>query len=262
MELSAKVVIPVASLALFWTWESLQPFFGQPRGRLRHAARNLGLALMNTVIISLGLAAGLAVVSLWADERALGLLAVLDLPPILRAATSFLVLDAAMYLWHRANHRIPLLWRFHRVHHSDIHLDVTTATRFHLGEHVGAYLVRLVLIVALGIRLGDFVLYELVLIVATQFHHADISLGAWDGRLRSLFVTPDMHKTHHSDRRAETDSNYGVVFSWWDRLGRTHVVRSDPRGIRFGLEQWRSERWQSLAGLWRTPFVKSEEGES
>ena len=111
MELSAKVVIPVASLALFWTWESLQPFFGQPRGRLRHAARNLGLALMNTVIISLGLAAGLAVVSLWADERALGLLAVLDLPPMLRAATSFLVLDAAMYLWHRANHRIRLLWR-------------------------------------------------------------------------------------------------------------------------------------------------------
>jgi sterol desaturase/sphingolipid hydroxylase (fatty acid hydroxylase superfamily) len=250
-----KRVAPVLLLALFWCWETWRPFFGRRQERLRHAGRNLALALFNTVVLGLAFGSVTAAVAGWTERYGYGLLNVLDFSEPVRFVLALVLLDGWMYVWHRANHAVPLLWRFHRMHHSDPHMDVTTATRFHLGEHVGASVLRLGLIPLLGFNVWELVVYETLVIAVTQFHHADISIGRWDRWLRPLIVTPDMHKVHHSDLRPETESNYSTVLSVWDRLAGTFRLRPDPKTIVFGLEEFAAPSWQSWWGMWKTPFA-------
>jgi sterol desaturase/sphingolipid hydroxylase (fatty acid hydroxylase superfamily) len=250
-----KLVVPVVLLALFWCWETWRPFFGQREGRVRHAGHNLAIALFNTVILGLVFGYGTATVAGWTEENRCGLLNALGLGGPLRFVLALVLLDGWMYVWHRANHCIPLLWRFHRMHHSDRHMDVTTATRFHLGEHLGAAVLRLGLIPLLGFEVWNLVLYDTLVIAITQFHHADISIGRWDRWLRWLIVTPYMHKVHHSDWRQETDSNYSTVLSVWDRLFRSFRMRSDPKTLVFGLDEFSDPGWQNWWGMMETPFV-------
>ena len=259
--LIGKRVLPVVLLALFWCWETWRPFFGAPGGRWRHAARNLALGLLNNVVLALAFGAGTLMVAEWTARQQLGLLNVLDMNAALRFASALILLDGLMYLWHRANHQVPLLWRFHRMHHSDPAMDVTTATRFHLGEHVGAAVLRLALIPLLGFDIWHLVVYDSLLLAVILFHHADISLGAFDPWLRLVIVTPDMHKVHHSDRREETDSNFATVLSLWDRIAGTFRLRADPRTITFGLPEYGDPAWQTLAGMLETPFVDARQQE-
>jgi len=207
-----------------------------------------------------GLLLGSATVALAAltAERGWGLLAGLDPFPLVKALFALLTLDAWMYLWHQANHRVPWLWRFHRMHHSDLAMDVTTATRFHLGEQVQAALVRLLLIPVLGWEVGHLLTYDALLLIFTQFHHADISLGRADRWLRGLIITPDLHKVHHSPQPAETNANYSVILSIWDRLGQTFFDPRSERKVEFGLDEFRGPEWQTLGGLLRIPFAQPD----
>jgi sterol desaturase/sphingolipid hydroxylase (fatty acid hydroxylase superfamily) len=259
----AKRAAPVLLLALFWGWETWRPFFGHREGRVRHAGHNLGIALVNTVILGLAFGFVTAAVAGWAEHNQFGVLYSLGLDGPIRFVLALVLLDGWMYVWHRANHTIPLLWRFHRMHHSDRHMDVTTATRFHLGEHVGSAVLRLGLIALVGIEVWNLVGYETLVIAITQFHHADISIGGWDRWLRLLIVTPYMHKVHHSDWRQETDSNYSTVLSVWDRLAGSFQMRSDPKTLVFGLDEFTDPGWQSWWGMMKTPFVnpRSHSGE-
>jgi sterol desaturase/sphingolipid hydroxylase (fatty acid hydroxylase superfamily) len=250
--------VPILLLALFWCWERLQPFFGQREGRWRHAANNLAIAVINTVVLGLAFGSATTAVANWTEDNQLGLLSVLSVGEPWRFALALVLLDGWMYLWHRANHAIPLLWRFHRMHHSERHMDVTTATRFHLGEHIGARMLRLGLIPLLGFDIWNLLAYDTLVIAITQLHHADISLGWLDRWLRIFIVTPNMHKVHHSDWRPETDSNYATVFSIWDRLARTFRMRSDPSTLVFGLEEFADLSWQTWWGMWKTPFVNPQ----
>jgi sterol desaturase/sphingolipid hydroxylase (fatty acid hydroxylase superfamily) len=254
--LLAKRGLPVILLALFWFWETWRPFFGH-EGRWKHAFHNLVIALFNTLV--LGLLSGSLTVALaeWTHRHQLGMLQALDFAGPVQFMLAFVLLDGWMYAWHRANHSIPQLWRFHRVHHSDPHMDVTTATRFHLGEHIGSTVLRLGLVPLLGLQVWDLVIYDTVVLAITQFHHADISIGRLDRWLRWVIVTPLMHKVHHSDWQPETDSNYSTVFSIWDRLARTFKMRSDPTTIVFGLVEFRGDSWQSCWGMLKTPFVNN-----
>src|SRR5262245_52549342 len=138
-----KLVVPVVLLALFWCWETWRPFFGQRDGRIRHAGHNLAIALFNTVVLGLVFGFATAGVAAWTEQNQYGLLSAVALDEPVRFVLALVLLDGWMYVWHRANHTIPLLWRFHRMHHSDLHMDVTTATRFHIGEHLGAAVLRL-----------------------------------------------------------------------------------------------------------------------
>lgn len=250
----ARRAMPVVLLAAFWCWETWRPFFGYREGRLRHAARNLGIALCNTVVLGLVFSAATFTVAGWTEHNGHGLLNALDLPPAVSFALALLLLDGWMYLWHRANHTLPVLWRFHRMHHSDPYMDVTTATRFHLGELATAVLLRLGLIPLLGLNIWHIVIYETLVLAVTQFHHANISLGRLDRWLRLVIVTPDMHKVHHSNWQPETDSNYSTVLSIWDRLAGTFRLRPDPRTIVFGLKEFTEPAWQSWWGMWKTPL--------
>jgi sterol desaturase/sphingolipid hydroxylase (fatty acid hydroxylase superfamily) len=251
----AKRAAPVLLLALFWAWETWRPCFGRREGRWRHAFHNLAIALFNTAILALVFGFVTTTAASWTAENRFGLFNALGLGGPLRFLLALVLLDGWMYVWHRSNHAIPLLWRFHRMHHSDRRMDVTTATRFHLGEHVGSSLLRLGLIPLLGFEVWNLVVYDVLVIAITQFHHADVSVGRWDRWLRLFIVTPDMHKVHHSDRREETDSNYSTVLSMWDRLAATFRMRSDPKTLVFGLGEFTDPKWQNWWGMMKTPFV-------
>ena len=243
-----------AGLLVFFLWESLAPYLEQRR-RGVHAARNLTLAGCNAVLVGLCCAAATVGVAAWTDARGWGLLNQIALPGWARLALGVLLLDLWTYWWHRANHRVALLWRFHRTHHSDPSMDVSTALRFHGGELLASAALRLALIPLLGLSLAAVALYGLLVVLCTQFHHANIGLRrGLDRALRTLIVSPDMHKVHHSEIVAETDSNYSTLFSWWDRLFGTYREREDCREIRFGVTELGEERFQTLAGLALTPF--------
>jgi sterol desaturase/sphingolipid hydroxylase (fatty acid hydroxylase superfamily) len=250
-----KAAVTVGVLAVLWVWETSLPFFERREARLRHAGRNLAVALLNTVVLAAAFSTGSTFVAAWAQEQGFGLLHVLDLGSPVRLVLALVLLDGWMYLWHRANHTIPVLWRFHRMHHSETEMDVTTATRFHLGEHIGASLLRVGLIPVLGFEVCQLIVYDTVLIAVTMLHHANVSLGRSDRWLRWLVVTPDMHKVHHSSWRPETDSNYSTVFSVWDRLARTFRMRADPKTLQFGLPEFPDPGWQTVWGMLKTPFV-------
>jgi sterol desaturase/sphingolipid hydroxylase (fatty acid hydroxylase superfamily) len=251
----ARRAAPVVFLALFWCWETWRPLFGQAEGRLAHAGRNLAVAILNTVLVGLLFGAAYAAVAGWTEDSQAGLLNNLGLPWPARLALGLVLLDGWMYLWHRANHAIPFLWRFHRMHHTDRHMDVTTATRFHIGEHAVSATLRLGLVPLLGLGVWHLLVYDALVAAVVHFHHADISLGGWDRWLRLLVVTPDMHKVHHSDRHEETDSNYATVLPVWDWLFGTFRMREDPGTIAFGLKEYTGPGWQGVAGMLKTPFV-------
>jgi sterol desaturase/sphingolipid hydroxylase (fatty acid hydroxylase superfamily) len=255
----ARRVLPLVLLVLFWSWESLAAFFQPTNMRVKHAFRNLSVALLNSVVLGVGFTSITILTADWARKSEFGVLPAIGLAWPARFVMALVLMDGWMYVWHRANHAIPLLWRFHRMHHSDRQMDVTTATRFHLGELAGASVLRLLLIPVLGLEVWHLVVYDALAVAVTQFHHANVSIGRADRWLRWLIVTPDMHKVHHSDLRRETDSNYSTVLSLWDRLLGSFRMREDPRELVFGLGEFTAPCWQEIGGMLKTPFVSSRD---
>lgn len=256
MSHSTVSMVQVIALGLCLWLESMVPLFlREPGQRARHGIRNVAIGIVNGVVLAGGFSALLLAAVRWGAVHPAGLLHWVSLPHWMEWIVGFVAFDLWMYLWHRANHGMSWLWRFHRVHHSDLAMDVTTALRFHLGEMVLSVLLRLAVIPLLGITLGNLLLYELILHPVIYFHHSNIALPeAWDRLLRLVVVSPNMHRVHHSDIPVETNSNYASVFSFWDRLGRTYR-RRDVRTIRYGLPEFRQPQWQTLAGLLRTPLA-------
>ncbi len=243
------------------SWESIRPFFGFFRKRLRkravHAGRNLTLWLINKAMISLVFVASWAWAAEFTKVNQFGLLYHADLTQGSRAALAILLFDVWTYWWHRLSHVLPFLWRFHRTHHSDPHMDVTTANRFHTGEILISSVLRIPLILLLGAELWHLALYEALMFPVVQTQHANIGLGHKLDRFMSLFiVTPNMHKVHHSRVQAETNSNYTSLFSIWDRLFGSFRLRDDPEKIELGLEGYDSSERQTLLGLLKTPLGK------
>ena len=248
-----KMVVLVAALATLWVWESARPFFERPHGRWRHAGRNLFVALLNTMLLALVFGAATVGVAAWAESHRIGWLHQWTLPGWVTLALAVLLLDGWLYVWHRLNHAIPLLWRFHRMHHADCEMDVTTALRFHAGELVLSAILRLALIPLLGVTSTQLLVHETLVVAATMFHHANISVGRLDWWLALGIVTPFLHKVHHSREPIETNSNYSVIFSWWDRLGRTLRQRDDCESLRLGLNEFDDPRWETVTGLLSIP---------
>jgi len=163
--------------------------------------------------------------------------------------------DLWMYAWHRANHEVPLLWRLHRVHHTDPRMDSTTAFRFHPGEIAVSALLNAVVILALGLGLATLILYKSLMIVVIILHHSNLRLPeAWDRRLRILVVPPSMRRVHHSEVVVETNSNYGTIFSFWDRLLGSFRLRDDLQRIRFGIGYFEGPQWQAPLQLLMLPL--------
>ena len=258
----AQIAAYVVGLVLFMVWESLHPFFdffrSSPRTRTVHVVKNLVLGAINSLVIAVVFVTTWVGASVWAKENGFGLLNLLvdaGLPAWAHAVGAILLFDAWTYAWHRMNHRIPFLWRFHRVHHADNRMDVSTAGRFHVGEIIFSSLLRIPLIVLLGVYAWELLLYETIMFAVVQFHHANIAVPPrLDRVLRVLIVTPAMHKVHHSRLQPETDSNYSALFSFWDRIARSFRLRADPHEIEFGLSEFDDPRYETLGGLMKMPL--------
>ena len=167
-------------------------------------------------------------------------------------AFDILALDFLIYWWHRANHQWPLLWRFHEVHHLDRFLDSTSAIRFHFGEVLLSAGARAVIVLLLGFPLSTIIVFESLLLCATIFHHSNLRLPAEFERALSLvMITPGIHWVHHHAVRADTDSNYGTLFSFWDRVFRTRSPTRRTPTMTIGVA---GEGERTLPGLLARPF--------
>jgi sterol desaturase/sphingolipid hydroxylase (fatty acid hydroxylase superfamily)/2-polyprenyl-3-methyl-5-hydroxy-6-metoxy-1,4-benzoquinol methylase len=226
---------------------------------------NVSLVAVDTLVVRLLLPAGLVGFALWVEQREWGLLPATGLPPLVAAVLSVLVLDLAIYGQHLVFHRVPFLWRFHRVHHADHDVDVTTGLRFHPVEIALSLGWKLLLVVALGAAPAAVLVFEVLLNATSMFSHANVSLpSGLDRAMRLLLVTPDMHRIHHSVERAEHSSNFGFNLSWWDRVLGTYVVEpaAGRRALRVGLPEFPRPEVQPLAWLLALPWRASTEGGS
>ena len=252
--LAYKGLVAGACLLMLFVGERLMPAAavpkprpGEPPGGVRRLARNGGLWLIN-----LGLSPLIVLpVSAWAAANGLGVRPgwwsgwpglILDI----------ILLDVLIYWWHRFNHELPFLWRFHQVHHLDRFLDSTTALRFHFGEVLLSAVARAAVIVVLGIPLVSVLVFETLLLCATIFHHSNLRLPpALERRLAKIVITPSIHWVHHHAVRSDTDSNYGTLFSVWDPLFGSRSPTPRRPDMPIGVE---GDAERSLPQLLLQPF--------
>jgi sterol desaturase/sphingolipid hydroxylase (fatty acid hydroxylase superfamily) len=195
--------------------------------------------------------------AVWAESRGYGLFRQAGLDPVLAGLAGFVILDLAVWFEHWASHRIPILWRIHRMHHADTGFDLTTALRFHPLEIVLSMVWKAAIVVALGVPVLAVLVFEIVLNGMAMFNHANARLPlGLDRVLRRVVVTPDMHRVHHSSIPSETDSNYGFNFPFWDRLFGTY--NDQPRlghdGMEIGLAAYRDGSPANLLWALALPF--------
>ena len=202
----------------------------------KHDLRNMFIGLINLVVVfSFGIYFQKIIV--WAATKNFGLLYFLPWNGIAVIVFQFLIIDIIMYWWHRFNHTIPFFWRFHKFHHIDTKLNATTALRFHVVELILSFFFRLLFFVLLGIGLTAIVIHSILYLPVIIFHHSNLRISAKaDNFLRTLLVTPGMHRIHHSVLPFETRSNYSSLLPWWDLIFKTN--RQKPvQEIRFGVDE-------------------------
>lgn len=218
---------------------------------------NISLVIVDTIFVRLAMPlmpTGMAVIS---RNQGWGVLNLLPLPGWLEMVMALLLLDLVIYLQHRAFHRLPLFWRFHRVHHTDLDLDVSSGNRFHPIEILLSLLIKAGVVVLFGVPVMAVLIFEVTLNATSLFNHGNLHIpSVIDRWLRLFLVTPDMHRVHHSVLPSETDSNFSFNLPWWDRLLRTY--RDQPKegheGMSIGLKEFRAAERLGLGYLLVLPF--------
>ncbi len=233
-----------------------------PKRKLVFAYRrwpaNLGVSLLNIALLSL-LPFSAVWGAWWAEQHAVGLLLLFELPFVVQVLLSLLLLDMLIYAQHRLFHIVPMLWRLHRMHHADCELDVSSGVRFHPLEAILSMLIKCAAIIALGVPVLAVVIFEVGLNAMAMFNHANVRLPRkLDAVLRLLWVTPDMHRIHHSVLSKEYNQNYGFNLSVWDRLFGSYCAEPEggQKGMRIGLMAYQHEASHALPWMLRLPFQR------
>jgi sterol desaturase/sphingolipid hydroxylase (fatty acid hydroxylase superfamily) len=249
---------PLIGVSVFLLLFVLERFFP-----LRESTRSLIVRLVVNLLISAVMfltAATLVRPAIrwalrWSADRPFGLVHIVSLPVWAEFAVSFLLMDLAWYYWHLANHRVPLLWRFHNVHHIDPDLDVSTAFRFHFGEIAFSSAFNLVQVSLIGLSTWAFTAYQTAFLAEVLFHHSNLRLPIRFERLLSkIIVTPRMHGIHHSQVHRENNSNFGTVFTWWDRLHRTLGLNIPQSRVVVGIPAYSRADDNRLGNALLMPF--------
>jgi sterol desaturase/sphingolipid hydroxylase (fatty acid hydroxylase superfamily) len=244
-------------------WELAAPRRHQTVGRTRRWPGNLGVVLIDTVVVRLVFPLAAVGVALVVETRGWGLFPALDAPAWLVITLSIVVLDLAIYLQHVLFHAVPVLWRLHRMHHTDLEVDVTTGVRFHPLEILLSMGIKLGVIAAFGTPAVSVLVFEVLLNATSMFNHGNVRLSpAIDRVLRWIVVTPEMHRVHHSMVARETNSNFGFNLPWWDRLLGTY--RAQPAaghlGMTLGVDQFREPAELRLDRLLLQPLRSDVRG--
>jgi sterol desaturase/sphingolipid hydroxylase (fatty acid hydroxylase superfamily) len=246
--------------ALMGLWEWLAPRRPLKHGRGRRWGANFSLMILSTIAVRLLMPAAAVSMAFWAERNGTGLFNHFPAHPAVRAAASFLILDFVIYVQHYLFHKIPLLWRLHRVHHADLDFDVSTGIRFHPLEILISMGIKVGIVGLIGAPPAVVILFEIALNAGSLFNHGNVAFPpALDRWVRRVLVTPDMHRTHHSVIPAETDSCFSFNFSWWDRIFGTYRARPQAGHERMtiGIAQFR-EPWVALrlGSMLLIPFMK------
>lgn len=237
-----------------------------PRRELHHSKKrrwftNWMIVLIDSALLRLVFTGAAVGAAIWAQANGYGLFQMVEVPFWLAVAISFVVLDFAIWLAHVASHKIPVLWAVHRMHHSDVDFDVTTAIRFHPIEILLSMVWKIIIVVALGAPAVSVLIFEIVLNGGAMFNHSNLKLPLWlDRALRTVIVTPDMHRVHHSILHHETDSNYGFNLAIWDRMFGTYVDQPEKGHGRMtiGIKEWQDERPTRLLWSLNVPFIRQK----
>lgn len=252
---AATFVALLVSFGLAETFFPRRPLAGSRGFRW---IQNLGLVAIDTVVLRLVFPLLAVEFALWVQANRWGALNIVDLPLWLAIPLAMVGLDFAIYLQHRLFHAVPVLWRLHMVHHADVDLDVTTGARFHPLEMILSLGIKMAVVAAIGAPPVAVLLFELLLNATSMFNHSNINLPPLvDRAIRTVLVTPDMHRVHHSVDARETNSNFGFNHPWWDHVLGSYrdQPRAGHRAMSIGLTQYLGNRRQSLLWMLKLPLV-------
>ncbi len=257
-----RMAFIIGSLLILWIIEGAIPLLAlrYKKTKLKHAAVNLTFTVIH-LIIHTGFGILIVKLSDWAAVKQFGLVYWFNTSVIVTLIISALVLDLfGGWMSHMIEHKVPLFWRMHIIHHADNNVDVTSGLRHHPLESVWRGLFFLMAIIICGAPIYAVMIYQTILTIFVAFTHANISLPLWlDKSLSYILVSPNMHKVHHHWKQPYTDSNYGAVFSIWDRLFKTYM-ELDKSKLRYGLDKYYSnDKDENLIKLMKKPFIKLEE---
>jgi sterol desaturase/sphingolipid hydroxylase (fatty acid hydroxylase superfamily) len=252
-----RLSIALTIFALMVSWEILSPRRTQAPDRKHRWTVNLGLAVFNMLIVRVTVGGLAYLTAVYASAQGIGLLNLFAVPTWLTMLLSLLLLDFAIYFQHILAHRWRWLWRLHQVHHSDLAFDASTAVRFHPLEIIISLLYKTLCIYLLGANPAAVVIFEILLNGAATFNHGNINLSPFlDKIIRTVLVTPDMHRIHHSTDPKEFNSNYGFFLSCWDRVCRTYIAepKQQQTTMDIGLKPFRDKQQLDFIALLLMPF--------
>jgi sterol desaturase/sphingolipid hydroxylase (fatty acid hydroxylase superfamily) len=242
VEAAVRLIVAAVVFAAMAAWEVFAPRRKLSAGRAARWPSNLGIAVVDALLVRLVLPAAAIGAALYAAGHGFGLFHWLNLRLSVAALLGFLALDLVIYAQHVVFHHVPWLWRLHRMHHADLEFDVTTGLRFHPIEILLSMVIKFAVVGALGVPPVSVLIFEVLLNATSMFNHSNVRIAlGFDRILRWLVVTPDMHRVHHSIVPRETHSNFGFNLPWWDRLFGTY--RAEPQaghdGMTLGLPAFR-----------------------
>jgi sterol desaturase/sphingolipid hydroxylase (fatty acid hydroxylase superfamily) len=262
-ELFIRIGAAIGIFLALALWELLTPRRTLTVGRARRWPSNLGIVVVDAVLVRLLIPVAAVGMAILAAERGWGLLNITPWPIWLEVLIGFFALDLAIYGQHVAFHKVPILWRLHRMHHADLDIDVSTGLRFHPIEIILSMLIKIAVVVLVGVPALAVVIFEVVLNTTSMFNHSNAVMPiSLDRIVRLIVVTPDMHRVHHSIKREETDSNFGFNLPWWDRLFGTYRAQPEAghESMTIGLPIFRNRRELRLDRLMTQPF-RNDAGE-
>ena len=244
-------------LLLFLILKVTIPYRQSSVSKTKRWLNNISITIFNSVILNLLFAALIVKAAMHVTTHQLGILNLIDLPMWIKIFATVVFMDFMLYVWHLLNHEMPFLWRFHRVHHSDLNMDVSTATRFHIGELAISAVIKISLIFFLGASILGVLIFESALVLCAQFHHSSLKVPGWFEKIFwVLFVPPSMHRIHHSVVIKERDTNYGTIFSLWDRSLGTLLKNVNQEKIRIGVGAYPKPEKLNFHQLIAMPFTK------
>jgi len=251
----SRLLILIIACGLLWSLESFIPLNRYAKDRFRRAVPNLALTVL-LVATNLLLSLASAQLAVLIQAKQFGLFFLVHLSPWLALILGVVALDLFAYFAHVLLHKSRASWQFHRVHHSDKDVNVTTAFRQHPGETVWRLLWQVLAVAMFGLSLEVVAVYLTMSALNAQLEHANIRINhSLDRWLRLIVVTPNMHKVHHSRQQSETDTNYSNIFSVWDRIFSTYSPAADFKRLRYGLDGFDDPQKQTVRALLRLPFV-------